>query len=92
MNMNFYAPVNIITGKDCVKNNAGLLKTYGKKCIIVTGKSSAKKCGALDDVTDALKSQAIDYVIFDSVEQNPTYDSCLKATELAKKERTINYD
>lgn len=86
MNMNFYVPTNIITGKDCVKNNAGLLKNFGKKCVIVTGKTSAKKCGALDDVASVLESQAIDYVIFDEIEQNPTYNSCLKAATLAKKE------
>ena len=87
MNMNFYAPVNIITGKDCVKNNAGLLKAYGKKCIIVTGKSSAKKCGALDDITDALKSQAIDYVIFDSVEQQK--NKFQNSDELANLDRNF---
>ena len=86
MNMNFYVPSNIITGKDCVKNNAKLFKNFGKKCVIVTGKTSAKKCGALDDVTTALSGQGIDFVIFDEIPQNPTYDACLKASELAKSE------
>lgn len=85
MNMNFYAPVNIITGKNCVKDNANLLTNYGKKCLIVTGKTSAKKCGALDDVISALASVDIAYEIFDGIEQNPTYDSCLKASLMAKE-------
>lgn len=85
MNMNFFAPVNIITGKNCVKDNAKLFTNYGKKCLIVTGKTSAKKCGALDDVTSALDSCSVAYQIFDGIEQNPTYQSCLKAAELAKE-------
>lgn len=84
MNMNFYAPVNIITGKNCVKENAKLFANYGKKCLIVTGKTSAKKCGALDDVLSALESVDVTCEIFDGIEQNPTYESCLKASEAAK--------
>jgi len=85
MDMNFYAPVKIITGKNCVKNNASIFTQYGKNCIIVTGRNSAKKCGALDDVTSALTSMGIQFFIFDGIEQNPTYDSCLKAANLAKE-------
>ncbi len=85
MNMNFYAPVNIITGKNCVKDNAKLFTDYGQKCLIVTGKTSAKKCGALDDVTSALDLVNINWQVFDGIEQNPTYESCLKASEVARE-------
>lgn len=84
MNMNFFVPTQIITGKDCVSKNGEIFKNLGKKCLIVTGKTSAKKCGALDDVTNLLSSLGIEYGIFSDIEQNPTYNSCLLASDMAK--------
>lgn len=85
MNLNFYMPTKIITGKNCIKNNKDVFSTFGKSCLIVTGKTSAKKCGALDDVTNILDELNIKYDIFNGIEQNPTYNSCLKGALLAKK-------
>ena len=85
MNLNFYMPTKIITGKDCIKNNKDVFSQFGKNCLIVTGKTSAKKCGALDDVTNILEELNIKYDIFNGIEQNPTYASCLDAALLAKK-------
>lgn len=85
MDMNFFNPVNIVTGKNCIKNNASLFAPFGKKCLIATGKNSAKKSGALDDVISVLDAQKISYVIFDEIEQNPSYISCLRASDMAKE-------
>lgn len=85
MDLNFYCPVKIITGKDCIKNNSSVFSKYGKNCIIVTGQNSAKKSGALDDVLSALNENGIEYTIFDGIEQNPSYSSCLKAAMQAKE-------
>ena len=84
MDMSFYMPTRIITGKGCIEKNVSLFTQYGKKCFIVTGKTSAKKSGALDDVKNALSSVSISYNIYDSIEQNPSYKSCLEASEMAK--------
>ena len=65
MNLTSYMPVRIISGENCVRSNADAFKSFGKKCLIATGKSSAKKSGALDDVTDVLKSLDIDFIVFD---------------------------
>lgn len=84
MEMNFFMPTRIITGKGCIEKNAAVFSKYGKSCLIVTGKTSAKKCGALDDVTNALTSVGISHEIYNGIEQNPTYVSCLEASEKAK--------
>lgn len=84
MNMNFFAPVRIITGKECVINNADVFASVGKKCLIVTGKTAAKKCGALDDVITALEKSGVEYDIYDGIGQNPSYESCLEAANKAK--------
>ena len=85
MNMNFFAPVNIVTGKGCIGKNTDEFKKYGKKCIIVTGKYGAKSSGALGDVVLALESVGTEYIIFDRIEQNPSYASCKEAAEMAKE-------
>ena len=54
MDFNLNLPINVVSGKDCIKKNTSLLSAFGRKCIIVTGGSSAKKSGALDDVLYAL--------------------------------------
>lgn len=83
--MNFYMPTKIITGTDCVKNSAGLIKQNYRKAVLVTGKSSAKKCGALDDVTAALEKACCEYVIYDKIEQNPKIESCIEGGNLARE-------
>ena len=73
--MNFYLPTKVITGKEAVLKNAGLFSDFGKRCVIVTGKSSAKACGALDDVTTALEKCGIEYFIYDKIMQNPEFST-----------------
>lgn len=85
MNMNFYVGTKVITDCDCVKNNADEFKNYGKRCIIVTGKTSADKCGALGDVISALEAVGTEYIIYNKICQNPTVSSCLEAADEALK-------
>ena len=82
--MNFYVPVKVVTGKGCVCQSADSLKKLGKRCLIATGKNAAKRSGALDDVICALDSRSIGYTVFDGIEQNPSYASCLAAAMMAK--------
>ncbi len=83
--MNFYMPTKMVIGKDCIKSNKNLLTPLGKKAVIVTGKSSAKKCGALDDVICTLTELSIEYKIYDNIRQNPTIESCIEAGALSKE-------
>ena len=79
-----FMPTRVMMGKGCIKENASLFSEFGKKAMIVTGKTSAKKSGALTDVTEALKSQAISYVVFDEVENNPSVETCFIGGQRAK--------
>ena len=81
--LNYYMPVRLITGKDSVLKNGKLISQYGSKCIIVTGRSSAKKCGALDDCIRILSENKIEYTIFDEIKPNPTVASCMEAGKKA---------
>lgn len=87
LNENF--PVKMFLGRGCLKNNSDLFSDFGKKCLIVTGKSSAILSGALKDVTDIFEISCISYEIFDEVEPNPLTLTCKKAGDLAA---SINAD
>ena len=52
--MNFYMPVKVYCEKDCDRARAQELASFGRKALIVTGKSSAFKNGSMDDVQAAL--------------------------------------
>lgn len=77
--MNFYMPVRLFTGKNCISNNSMLFPSFGKKCLIVTSGSAAKKSGALDDVLKVLNENDILYTVYDRIQQNPSITSCIEA-------------
>jgi len=85
MDFNFNVPINVISGKGCVRENSACLSPLGRKCIIVTGGSSAKKSGALEDVLYALKKEGVESVLYDGIGPNPRLDHCFEAAEKARK-------
>lgn len=87
MSFDFYNPVKLITGTDCVKKNAAEFKKLGKSCLLVTSGTAAKKSGALDDVTAALEACGIAYEIYNGIGQNPTMESCMEAGSVARENK-----
>ncbi len=85
MDFNFYSPINVKSGKNCVNETSALLCQYGRKCLIVTGGTSAKKSGALNDVTEALTKEGISYEIYDKITENPRLDHCHEAGKIARE-------
>lgn len=84
MNMNFYMPTRVISGKDCISQNKALFN-LGKSCMIVTGASSAIKSGALDDVIDALCDNGIEYIVYDKIRENPLLSTCYDGGVIARE-------
>ena len=82
--MRFYVPTDIYVEKDCVKNHAKDLLAVGKRALIVTGHSSAKANGSLNDVTEVLNNGRVAYQIFDEVEENPSTDTVGKGAQIAR--------
>lgn len=79
---NYFMPTRVVYGQGVVRD-AGAALALGKKALIVTGRSSARLSGALDDVLAVLPG---DYVIFDQVENNPTVETVIKGGQLARAE------
>ena len=74
MDFSFYMPTRIVCGRDCVVKNAPLFLAFGKRALIVTGKSSAKN-GSLADAEAALAANGQAYTVFSDVPNNPTVES-----------------
>lgn len=85
MSFDFYMPTQIITGRNAVKDNADKF-ALGKKAMIVSGRTSAKASGALDDVNSVLESLGIESVIFDKIVENPPVSIAYEGGQLAAKE------
>ncbi len=84
MTYSAYMPVKCFWGSGCVAENSSSL-ALGKTCLIVTGKSSAKLSGALDDAVKSLEKEGVSYGIFDGIGENPLISACCKAGEAARE-------
>ena len=86
MEFSYFLPVNIQFGWNKVDSVADFVKSYGKKALIVTGRTSAKKSGLYDRVVAKLETAHIDHVLFDQVDANPLTTTALEGAALAKTE------
>lgn len=87
MNFDYFMPAKIISGKNCVKENASVISSFGNNCMIVTGGHSAKTSGALDDCISVLDSCGIAYCVFDGISPNPSSECCFNAGRIANEKK-----
>lgn len=78
-----YMPTRLFFGKECLTRGAELLASAGRHALLVTGKSSARLSGALDDVTALLTKLGIKFTIYDGVTENPPLSACFEAGKIA---------
>ena len=86
MEFSYFLPVNIQFGWNKVDSVAEFAAPYGKKALIVTGRTSAKKSGLYDRVVAKLDAAHIGHVLFDQVDANPLTTTALDGAALAKSE------
>lgn len=81
----YYLPVNIAFGCGKVNQVGELTKAYGKKALIVTGRSSAKKSGLYDKVKNSLETAGLETELYDKVSQNPLTTTAEDGAAFAKE-------
>jgi len=84
MDVNFYNPVKILSGAGCLREYTGFAE-FGRRCMIVCGATSARRCGALADAEAALAACGVEYTVFDRIEQNPLAETCHAAGAAARE-------
>lgn len=87
MNVPFFMPTRVFLEDEVVQKKAELVKEYGKKAMIVTGRYSAKRSGAYNDIIESLQDAEISFVLFDQVENNPSLETVLLGAALAKEKK-----
>jgi alcohol dehydrogenase class IV len=85
MKFNYNLPVNLMFGQGRSAEVGEVTSKYGKKALVVTGGSSAKKSGLLDRTIEYLKKSCVESVIFDKVKQNPLTTTACEGAIFAKE-------
>ena len=82
--MQLYTPTKVYSEENCVTAHSKDLRQLGHKAMIVTGRHSAVKTGAMADVLQALGDTP--YVVFDQIEENPSIETVMAARTVAMAE------
>ncbi len=84
----YYAPTEVVFGKESEERVAGLVKKYGgHKVLVHYGGKSAKKSGLLDKICDLLKQGGVDFVTLGGVVPNPRLSLVQEGIALCRKEK-----
>jgi NADP-dependent alcohol dehydrogenase len=83
-NFTYCNPVKIVFGKNTIAKINELIEP-GAKVLLTYGGGSIKKNSVYGQVKNALKKRKI--VEFGGIEPNPTYETCIKAIRLGRKEK-----
>lgn len=83
-NFTYKNPTEILFGKGMIPELKGRIPA-SLKVLFLYGGGSIKKNGVYDQVRDALKGRKV--IEFSGVEPNPSYETCLKAVEIVRKEK-----
>ena len=81
--LHFTLPTEIFSGRGCVAKQAQRW-ILGHRALIVTGKTSARLSGALDDVYACLDARQIAYVLYDGISANPDVEQVYAGVMVAK--------
>ncbi|NPA95217.1 MAG: iron-containing alcohol dehydrogenase [Thermodesulfobacteria bacterium] len=85
-NFEFHNPTKIVFGSDALDKIGPNVKGLGDKCLIVTGRESAKKSGGYDKVKGELQKAGIECIELTGVQSNPVLSKVYEGIEMAKKE------
>ena len=84
----YYAPTEVVFGKDSEEKVAALVKKYGgHKVLVHYGGRSAKKSGLLDKVCGLLEQGGIEFVQLGGVVPNPRLSLVQEGIGLCRKEK-----
>ena len=85
-NFDFYIKTKLYFGKDKHLETGKILASFGaKKVLIFIGQGSVRKNGLLDEVTNTIKQENIDFRVVEGIRPNPTIDLVKKFLIVAKE-------
>jgi alcohol dehydrogenase YqhD (iron-dependent ADH family) len=82
----FYLPTVVHFGVGLFARVGEMTAQIGKRPLLVTGRSSLRKSGRLDQVLEQLKQTGVEPVLFERIEPNPRSTTCDEGAALAVSE------
>lgn len=86
MDMKYCMPTRVLSGCDCLMAYRADFAAYGRKALLVTGASSARLNGSLNDAVSALEANGQAYAVYDRVPANPGVACVYEGAAFARKE------
>jgi len=83
-NFRFHNPTEIVFGRDSITELASLIPREAK-VLMLYGGGSIKRNGVYDQVRSALRNHHV--IEFSGIEPNPRHETCMKAVDLARREK-----
>ena len=77
----WYMPTEVVMGVGSLDSLGERVGAFGRRPLFVTGRSSARKSGALDKV----QAQFPNAPVFDAVEENPCTETCEAGAEVCRE-------
>ena len=79
-------PTTLVVGPGTFSALGKETAAIGKKALLATGRSSARKAGLTDRAVELLSAAGVESVLFEEIEPNPRHSTCDRGAELARKE------
>jgi alcohol dehydrogenase class IV len=87
MHFSYLMPTRVLFGRGCIAEYGDNWAGFARKVLIVTGRRSARACGALADVCSVLDRLDVPWVLYDRIRPNPSVDNVREAVNLAREHR-----
>ncbi|MDR3556989.1 MAG: iron-containing alcohol dehydrogenase [Syntrophobacteraceae bacterium] len=86
MKFEFQNPTKIIFGAGVLARLGEVVRSHGKRALLVTGGGSVKRNGVFDRAAASLKDAGVSVVECSGIEPNPRITSVVRGAEIARKE------
>ncbi|MCM8772832.1 MAG: iron-containing alcohol dehydrogenase [Candidatus Omnitrophica bacterium] len=83
----FYTPTKIYFERGGILKYLSLVKNYGKKVLIVSGKNFIFKSGIFEKIKEIFEKEKINYALFSKVNPEPDTENVEEGVEFCKKEK-----
>lgn len=80
-------PTSVAFGRGRIGELGRITATYGRRALVVTGRTAVRRHGVLDRALAALSDAGVESVVFDRVSPNPLASEVDEAAALARAER-----
>lgn len=85
----FVIPPKLIFGNGTIEEAPKEVSLLGRKCLLVTGKEAMRKTNVTNRLLNGLNKEGIETILFDGVEEDPSYETVMEGLKLAKEKGCV---